>query len=458
MQAGFAEADITPPVGTLMSGYFHSRWVEEIHDPLYARAMALSDGEDKVIFVACDVLSLKNRTVAKIRKAIRERYGVPEGNIMVSATHTHTGPQTADIFVFKADMAYVEQLEAHIVGAAGMALDRLAEARVRIACGSAPGLSFNRRFHMKDGSVKMHPSKTDPDKVKPEGPDYDEVGIFCVEDGEGLMQGCAVNFACHPTAFGGGAVISADYPGAVAETIKRLGGGHVVPLFLNGACGNLCQIDVYNTEATERGPDHVRKMGLVLGCEAVKAAMMQDPASAARVRAERTVLSIPIREVTDEMLADARRRLSGYDLPLTEEQIKDLDRVEYIKAVYAQELLWLAEERQLKPNEDVEVHVIAVGDAAFVGVPCEFFVEHALSIKERSPFKFTFVVEQANGCVGYVPTKHAFDSQDVETEGPFSGSGYETTLARSSKLIPEAGDMMVDEAVRLLKRLKAREG
>jgi len=77
---------------------------------------------------------------------------------------------------------------------------------------------------------------------------------------------------------------------------------------------------------------------------------------------------------------------------------------------------------------------------AFIGIPAEFFVELGLAIKERAHPKHALVFGLANGMVGYVPHKAAFER-----------GGYETTFCGWSKLAPEAGDMLVDAAVRLIR-------
>ncbi len=86
--------------------------------------------------------------------------------------------------------------------------------------------------------------------------------------------------------------------------------------------------------------------------------------------------------------------------------------------------------------------MIRVGDVAIATNPGELFVEFGLEIKEKSPFKHTFVVELANGYAGYIPTQQAFQ------EG-----GYEPLhTVHSSHLRVDAGDIMVEETLNLLKR------
>ena len=104
-----------------------------------------------------------------------------------------------------------------------------------------------------------------------------------------------------------------------------------------------------------------------------------------------------------------------------------------------------------------EVQAIRVGDIGFVGVPAEYFVELQLDIKNRSPFKRTFVSELANGWVGYVPTKKAFEEnmKDVPSEPmkSFDHKGYEVRSALSRGFLPGIGELIADTAVELLERL-----
>ncbi|RKY00351.1 hypothetical protein DRP77_11590, partial [Candidatus Poribacteria bacterium] len=146
-------------------------------------------------------------------------------------------------------------------------------------------------------------------------------------------------------------------------------------------------------------------------------------------------LIIPLRPITPQMIERAKEILK--------EAPDDLN--EYTREqIYAREVLLLSEMPQ---QVETEVQAFSIktdrGDLAIVGLPGEMFAEIGLQIKKRSPFETTVTVELANDWVGYVPTERAFE------EG-----GYETELARSSKLIPQAEGMFVEASLRLLERLK----
>ena len=94
----------------------------------------------------------------------------------------------------------------------------------------------------------------------------------------------------------------------------------------------------------------------------------------------------------------------------------------------------------------MEIQAIGINDAVIITNPAELFVEFGLEMKKRSPFKHTFVVELANGYAGYVPTEKAFE------EG-----GYEVRqTVKTSRLVPEAGNMIVKESIKMMKILKRK--
>src|SRR5438067_6848880 len=106
---------------------------------------------------------------------------------------------------------------------------------------------------------------------------------------------------------------------------------------------------------------------------------------------------------------------------------KDPNQVGITDWVFAKEIVLL--DASLKRNiaANVEVQAVQLGPAVFISNPAELFVEFGLELKKRSPFRFTFPVELANGCVGYVPTEEALSP---------TGGGYETRLTSYSNLEP----------------------
>jgi hypothetical protein len=224
----------------------------------------------------------------------------------------------------------------------------------------------------------------------------------------------------------GGSEISADYPGYLCWELRQAFGRQYIGLFLNGACANICQIDVYDPSKKDRGQAWAAYMGRVL-CEDVQAEMSNLKPCGGPLAAASEVLQLPIRDIPDSLVKWAK------DLLANPQAASHRDKV------YAMETLDLLEMKKRQPLVGAEIQVIRIGPAAFVMVPAELFVEFGLEIKLRSPLRPTYIVELANGIVGYIPTRTAF-----------AHGGYETRTANSSKLDPCAGERVVASALKLL--------
>ena len=432
LKSGSAEVNIPPPVGVELVGQWVARKSTGINDELFANAMVLDDGKNIVALLSCDVLSIVNSVKQKIRNRITNDINIDLENIFICATHTHTAPAVVSALGTNVDKEYTEKFIELASQSVIKAYNKMENVNIGIGSGNVHGLSFPRRFWMKNGSIRMHPPKADPNIMRPDGMADPEINVLFTENEAGKIDAIFINFACHPTVVGGDSVISADYPGAVREIIKQIIGQDTVVLFGNGACGNVGPVDMMNPNRSEYGHKWRKKMGLALGCEAMKIMALTDllPPEEVKIEIRKDTLDIPIREIPQDKLDEARKAFMGRSLEPAPTDYNDIVR---------RELLLLAEQKAEDPFAHAEIMAIRIGKSAIIGIPAELFCDLGLQIKERSKFKPTFVVELANGCVGYVPTAESF-----------LGGGYETELVRSSKLVPEAGDMIVNKAIEVL--------
>jgi hypothetical protein len=353
---------------------------------------------------------------------------------MVSATHTHTGPVVSLLPARDrpdgggGDLArrYTEGLPELIAAAVEQADKKLAPARAAAGVGREEGLSFNRRFFMRDGTVSWNPRKLDPDVVRPAGPTDPDVGLLSLEDPRGRPLATYVNFAMHPDTVGGEGV-SADYPGVLARLLAEVKGPGMVTLFANGCCGNLNHLAVGWADA-QKGPAEARRIGTAMAGAVCRTYPALRPVPAGGLRVKGEVLRLPLAPVRDEDVARAREVMG---------RIKD-PKTTFLERVKAYQVLDVAD-RSGEPLE-VEVQVVALGDrVAWVSLPGEVFVELGLAIKAASPYPCTLLAELANGSVGYIPDRAAYAQGNYEVVSArcAAGSG-ETLVATALRLLKEA--------------------
>jgi hypothetical protein len=436
LQAGVAVVDITPPVGYRMCGYFNERLSTGVLNPLQAKALVLRQGGTRAALVFCDLIGLSPDVSTRARRQVEQETGIPADNILLAGTHSHTGPLYFDAlrdYLHEKAVAkqgrdpcetrdYPSELVAGIVKAIKEADAKIVPVQAQAGVAQQQGLSFNRRFHMKDGTVRFNPGVLNPDIVRAAGPIDPSVGMvfFRNAGGKDTLAGL-VNFALHLDTTGG-TLYAADYPYFVEQNLREKFGKDFVLLFGTGTCGDINHIDVTTKDRLKPEVIGATLAGTVA---AAQSKAIAKPGLAVK----RAVVEVPIQKFTAAEIEQARKdmdKIGTSDLPF-------LDQVKAYKIMDVQ-----ARGGSTIP---LEVQAFRLGDeVAIIGLPGEVFVEHGLAIKKASPFPVTLVIELCQDDVAYVPTRKAF------AEG-----SYETV---NSRLAPGGGEAMTDMAIKLLQELR----
>jgi hypothetical protein len=449
LRAGFAEADITPEIGMEQPGGYGKVFHKSLHDPCKARVAVFDDGRKAVAVVGLDALIVPRWLVLAARKRIEAQCGIPGAAVLINASHSHSsGPtgmvqpgefDSAPEFVRQlayekssaADPRYLKLVEDRIVEAVCRAHAQRADRHCGVGRGHEDKAAYNRRFRMKNGRTFTHPGQGNPDIVKVAGPIDPEVGVIGAWDPAGQLTGCIVNYACHATCNPGG--ISANWIYYLERTIRGVYGEQAVVVFVQGACGDITQVDNLSPHLRPSGLEDAQFVGGRVGAEAVKAMLAMPRGSLTPVDFRSRVLKLPRRVPALDRVAKAMEMVR-----------QDPKTVGVTDWTFAKETVMLDHLIRREPVADVEVQAIQVGPAVFVSNPAEYFVEFGLEIKAKSRFEYTFPAELSNGCVGYVPTEEALSE---------SGGGYETRLTFYSNLVPDAGRRMAAAGIALTHEL-----
>jgi hypothetical protein len=448
LRAGFAERDITPEPGMEVPGGYGKAFAKRIHDACKVRAVVFDDGQRRVALVGVDALSFDRSIVVEARAAIRLRCGIEPDAVLIGASHSHSSGPIAGVMPGEFDQAsdlvkdlafnkstcvdpkYLVTFRDALVEAVVAADAARSEATAGFGTGKEETVAFNRRIRMKYGLSFSHPGKGNPDNVDYAGPIDPQVGVIGVWNPEGALLGCVVNFSCHATA--NGPWISANWIHYMERAIQGyFPKANVV--FLQGACGDVTQVDNLGPFANPDGDAWSQLVGGRVGAEAVKVllGMSQTRVNDVPLAVAQKTWSIP-RRVPAAARVAAAKELASKD---SKEAGPDW--------VWAKETVLLDAMLAKHPAVDVEVQAIQIGPVVCISNPAEYFVQYGLDLKAGSGFPITFPVELANGCVGYVPTEEAF--------GP-NGGGYETRLTSYSNLDITAGRQMRDAGLELARK------
>ncbi len=440
LRAGIAVVDVTPPIPFRMSGYFAERISTATKDPLHAKAIVFQQGDASAAFVFCDMVGISFVIAGEARAKASEATDIPVDNIAISATHSHTGPlyygalseffHQRNVAKLGGDphdpTAYRADLGKKIVAAIVDAKAALQPVELKSGYAIEDRLSFNRRFHMKNGSVQFNPGQQNPNIVRVAGPIDPQVGIIALKrPGADKPSAAIVSYAMHLDTVGG-TEYSADYPKFVEDKLRKSFGSDFTLLFGAGTCGDLNHVDVTKLDRRDTAT-----IGQMLG-DTVEKAVQNGELSAdgeASLAVRSAKVDVPLQSYAESEISQARKNL---ELIGTRE-LPFLEQVEAYKIVDIQ--------RRPGKSTPLEVQAFRLNrKTAIVTLPAEIFVEIGLAIKAASPFKTTLVIELTNDSLGYIPTRKAF------AEG-----SYETV---NSRVVPGSGEKLVEAATRLLKELE----
>jgi neutral ceramidase len=440
LKIGIAELNYNPEVGLdLVGNYRGDDYASRgVHDSLYAKALVASDGNGKkVAILSVDICTFTREPVEFMRSYIASRSDIKAENVMIMATHTHSGPPS------ELDAPKAKEYLTRAADAVLMANADLKPTVVSAGRSEESRISHNRRLRCKDGTTHMCWEKFEPGYVIEPWGTIDPEVITLSFDQEGRETGVLVNFGCHATTLtGGNWLYTADYPGYLAEALKKVKGKEFKSLFFNGCCGNVTQVD-YRIGFPSTFQE-CQRIGYLLAVAAMEAMKSAKPVSTDIIAVSKEMVPLNRINISDEQLAWAEKIMKKVEKegmpPIQQDGLPD--------AFYAKQ--WIELRKTQDITDSVEVMTIRIGDLAFVGLPGEIFQEFGKDIKEKSPCKNTIVTGLTNDERAYFPTAVSF------TQGPKGFTpyitGYETTPG-STMYEPGSGEKMAESAVNQLKRI-----
>lgn len=440
LRVAYDEADITPPLGGSMPGYFRDRQATGTLDPLKSKVLFLAQAKESVALVACDLIGMGAPLVARIRRAVAAQTKAPPRHIWVHCTHTHTGAMIPRAGTYTADAEaiypgfypgrvddnwvtqFVERTAAAIVRAAGRAA---AEKRLTLHEGRETTVAHYRRYVMKDGSVRTNPGRNNPSVVRPAGEIDPRVHVLRFDTNRVL----AVIYGLHPDCVSG-IRYSADYPHHLTETLRHALGAQWRVLFLNACCGNINHVDVRNAKQRS-GPDESRRIGQALAVAALDALKRGQPLATNPLTAQTRAVTCRLRRPRPEDVKLAEQLLRNPKQPGKNPfGFNDL---------YAPAALVLA--RTKDREHRAEIAALRLGTFGLAMMPGEIFVELGREVEAASGLRPTRTIGLTNGGMGYIPTRRGF------VEG-----GYEAGY-RSARYEPDTGHRWAAAAAEMLKTM-----
>lgn len=457
IRIGWGSASITPEQTVALAGQSYKRITNEVRDPLMATALAIEDISTggQVVLVGCDLIAIELPLLGRARElAVARSPELAPESIVLSASHTHAGPQYADIEMwFKVEDhtaepgvmkhgEYVEFAAERIAQAIQEAWDSRLPGGISRARGTA-AISFNRMVVYDDDHAAMYGDIYTSHYRRMVGPEDPRVEMLFTWDGQGELTGVLFNAACTAQITENQTLLSADYFGELRAMIARQWSPNVYLLGLVGAAGDLAPRDTLNQRHNER--DYNKELRTIarkllhtfeLGLEEAKERIETSPV----FKHTLTPLLLPLRKPTKSEVDEARAYWQAFERELARHEdravlfnSRSYEERHRIMNSYA--ILHRATVLKRTSTYPMELHAIRIGDIAIVTNSFELFTEYGLQIKARSCAKQTFIAQLSCNSSGYLPTAYAA-----------AAGGYSAYLY-CGYVGPDAGELLVDRTV-----------
>ena len=403
MRIGYGRICITPEESVPIAGMGNTskRMSTTVLDDLYATCLAFTDDTDQtVLLFTLDQLHANKEWTDPVREAVEKATGVPASHVMISHTHTHSGP---DMYNEKEESIarYGAMMIARCAQAAAEAMADRASATMYTSTIETQRMCFTRHYEGQDedGKPTGHRGVADPTLQV----------VKIARDGKQDVY--LVNWQAHAT-FNNGYTrydISADYVGAMRSRMESLTGGKFA--FFQGASGNLAGRSRIPGEEAAHAYD---EYGYALTDYAIQALKTLKPLADGPVQLLCDDFVVPVDHSDDHLLEKAKEVVAlwykTYDTKASRELAEKYGMTNYLHAGGIRT-------RALLP-ESVDFHIDAfrAGELAFVCAPYEMFGINGMHIKENSPFDRTFIVTSCNCLHGYLAADSAFDYQCYERD------------------------------------------
>lgn len=398
LKAGTAKAEITPAVGCYLGGYYFAGRSTGVHDPLHTRVLALNDGTNTIVLISNDLIMTGGVFANDIKQEIQKRTGVPPSNVVISAVHTHTGPEGYYEEFGKYPKEYLPEMklemESKIVAAVGEAINKMVPAQAGTLVFEIGDFSHNRH----DGTLI--------DK---------RVVLLVVRDMAGNPIGGFLNFAAHPImAPAEQQQMSADWPGVfTVEVEKYLGGGSF--LLLQGAVGNITPAGAKGDDGWQQLTDYgTRLAGVVLG----------------KFDSVQTTSDFPLAGRLETMVVPVRsaRSASEYRKQIPE-KTKQIQASGMSKDEQDQKIGWMKDragleaflqpmfktmKRVVKGRTETCIQAMRLGDTLLVAYPGEVVTELSQKIRDDLAPRKVVVLGLANDHLAYLTTQKIYDEGGYE--------------------------------------------
>jgi len=436
LQVGYARENLLPNGQVNMSGYGNQahRISTGYLDIIAATCIAASENGNTVLLFSTDTLTAKGNWTAEARRLICQATGVPENNIQIGGTHTHSSGAVggSEELSLQWKTVYMDAL----VNAAKKAIADMAPAKIYGSTIQTEGMTYVRHYEMLDGSYCGDNFGDASKGYAGHATTANELMMMIKFDREGDKKDIAVmNFQFHPCFTGGSqeTVLSADGVGAIRDVFEKETGMDFI--YFTGSAGNQnASSRMPDENQNRKGVNKMKEYAQEIYQYAAKAMENMEEIGGTTVVSKQETLTYKSNDYGLDRLADAQKATDLFRQTGNSSTASALAKSMGFHSVY--ECNGIVANAGRPSSYDMELNVVRIGDLGFVAAPYEMFSDSAFQIREGSPFKYTLISSTTNHYWGYFPTEKAYGYGCYESFTASFGSGVaEATAAKFVEML-----------------------
>lgn len=424
-QVGFAREKIMPTTSVSLAGYgnYANRVNKGFLDELYASATAITDPQgNTLLIVAADIIRFTTALHETLSQQLSTELGIPAENIILNASHTHSGPENQSVSGGVGISQYLTVFQAGVLEAAKKSMEDRSPATLSVGAFDVDGLNFVKHVKFTDGTFGGDNFGDFTDKtIENYATEADHEMRMLKFTREGKKSILMCNWQGHPLMTGGinKTDLSADYPGSTRTYIEaQLKDTYFV--FLQGCAGDM---NVRSYIKDDQPTTDNKLFGQALGVQILQAQTVLKGVEAGTIKAKEIVFTGNINH-TEDHLASVALPIANYFTQTGDREGGNAMCEPYgINSVYHARSI--VNKAGMGATKTIKIYAYALGGVGIATTPMEYFNDLGEDVRDRSAFDFTLTLGYTNGYESYMPTEFAYTYNPYEAnQCPFeSGTG-----------------------------------
>ncbi len=440
---GMGASKLSLKLGKPLQGHIaRKKPAEAVMDPLFVRSCWLETAYNRTLFISCDILELDLEWTDALYEEIETSFGIKRSHIIISTTHTHTGPCVLNLGSTRRDSGFLPVLKHSVIESVRKSFDNMIPVSVVNNTTVLSGIGVNRRKpDPESGRIVMRPNH--------DGEQDDSLTTICFISGSGEIYGIMVNISIHPTTLGVGiAEYSGDYPGRIISHLHHQY-KELEVIILQGACGDVrpAVMNSSKTEFIDGTEEDIERMGGQISdsISSLITKSLKEYSSGigtcGMMYTNTSSFELPLGIMELETLKEIK---SGILTQKELESAETADRDSFaaahddVRVLLNSELSWAETEIDklekgiITSTVRAEFSICVLCETTvIIAIPGEAFSRIGLNIREMLDDYTVLICGYGGGTVGYIPTQQACIEGGYEVERAYRLYGLPAPLKKT---------------------------